>query len=375
MSDSNNSPSAPEIRARYQDARLLVVDDKEANLQLMERLLATAGYYHITTLQDARQLLPQLPVLQPDLILLDVSMPPLNGIDLLQRLPRTQDGHLPVIILTAHGDSVTKQRALRAGADDFLTWPVERLELLLRVEHLVHVRRLRQTLQTQNQQLEKRVQEQTQALTAALRLVTQSREEALSMIGLTLEYRDYETKGHTERTTRLAVALGRRLGLGYPQLTALKWGAYLHDIGKLAISDNILLKPQRLSPAEFEHVKDHVVIGEEMLSQVHFLPAAVLKIVRHHHERWDGGGYPDGLRGSDIPYLARIFSVVDVYDALISKRPYKPAWTREDAVRELLAQRGQQFDAQIVEAFLTLDLKQTFDPVMQTIMTTSALSH
>jgi PAS domain S-box-containing protein/putative nucleotidyltransferase with HDIG domain len=179
-------------------------------------------------------------------------------------------------------------------------------------------------------------------------------ESALMALGLALEYRDYETKGHTERVTALAERLGRSFGLDDKALRDLRWGAYLHDTGKVAIADQILLKPGRLTPEEFERIKAHVLIGERMLRRLDFLPERVLQIVRHHHERWDGGGYPDGLKGEAIPLLARLFAVIDVYDALTSERPYKRAWTQSEALDEICAQRGKQFDPLVVDAFLAL---------------------
>lgn len=209
-------------------------------------------------------------------------------------------------------------------------------------------------LKRAKESLEARVQERTRELQEALALVTQSHEEALLIVGLTLEYRDYETKGHTERVTALAQRLGRALGLDDDQLVELRWGSYLHDTGKITIADDILLKPGKLTTEEFGRMKEHVVIGEEMLQQLTFLTSNVLNVVRHHHERWDGAGYPDGLSHDSIPVLARIFSVVDVYDALTSVRPYKSAWSHDDALEEIVAQRGRQFAPEVVDAFVEL---------------------
>jgi putative nucleotidyltransferase with HDIG domain len=182
----------------------------------------------------------------------------------------------------------------------------------------------------------------------------EAHESALMALGLALEYRDYETKGHTERVTDLALRLAQSLGLDDEALRDLRWGAYLHGTGKVAIPDQILLKPERLTQEEFERIKAHVLIGERMLRKLDFLPERVLKVVRHHHERWDGGGYPDRLKGNAIPLLARIFAVIDVYDALSSERPYKRAWTQREGLDEICAQRGKQFDPQVVDAFVAL---------------------
>lgn len=180
----------------------------------------------------------------------------------------------------------------------------------------------------------------------------QTREEALKGLGVALEYRDLETAGHTERVTRLALRLAEALGLGEPALTHLRWGAYLHDLGKLAIPDAILKKPGKFTPEEWEQMKTHVTLGEAIARRLGFLPPEVLEVIRHHHERWDGGGYPDGLEGVDIPLLARIFALADIYDALTSERPYKRAWSPEEALAELERGAGRHFDPELAQIFV-----------------------
>ncbi len=186
------------------------------------------------------------------------------------------------------------------------------------------------------------------------RQVEASREEAFRALGLALEYRDFETRGHTDRVVALARRFAQHLGLPETSVEALAWGAYLHDLGKLAIPDGILLKPARPTSAEFEWAKRHAVIGHEMSRDLVFLPEASREVVRSHHERWDGGGYPDGLAGDDIPFLARVFALVDVYDALVSERAYKPAWSVEAARAEIAAKSGTQFDPELGAALLAM---------------------
>ena len=186
------------------------------------------------------------------------------------------------------------------------------------------------------------------------RQIVRTREDAFRVLGIALEHRDYETKGHTDRVVALSRALGQRVGLDAECLEALAWGAYLHDLGKIAIADRILLKPGRLDHDEFEQVKRHTIVGYEMSRDLAFLPERTRQVVRSHHERWDGAGYPDGLSGEEIPYLARLFSLADVFDALISQRPYKPAWSVERALAELEAQAGRQFDPALCAAMVTL---------------------
>lgn len=181
-----------------------------------------------------------------------------------------------------------------------------------------------------------------------------TREAALRALGLALEARDRETQGHTDRVTAEVSRLGQVLGLGPEELGALRVGAYLHDLGKVVVPDRILLKPGPLTQDEREEMQTHSAEGERLADALGFVPPAALELVRHHHERWDGGGYPDGLAGEEIPLLARLFAVIDVYDALLSERPYKRAWTRQQALTELRNQAGRQFDPRVVGAFLRL---------------------
>lgn len=179
-------------------------------------------------------------------------------------------------------------------------------------------------------------------------------EATLRALGLALEYRDFETKGHTDRVVSNSLTFGQARSLGEDELRALRWGAYLHDLGKISISDQILLKADRLSDEEFRIIRRHTLIGIEMCKAIPFLPSATRDVVKYHHERWDGLGYPDGLKGDAIPLLARIFSLVDVYDALTSKRPYKSAWSHEAAISEIREQAGKQFDPDLIPVFLTV---------------------
>jgi putative two-component system response regulator len=350
------TPRTPRIvtaKERLEQARILIVDDEETILRLLEHRLRAEGYKHILTLQDSHQTVNVVKNYHPDLILLDLIMPN-SGIDILRQLRSEQISleYLPVIAVSASESENLRRLALATGASDFLTKPFNPLELSLRVSKELETRFITKSLQDHSRDLEHIVASRTCEIQQALTMVTQSHEEALWMIGLSLEYRDYETKGHTERVTELSVAIAKQMGLCGEALTDMRWGAYLHDIGKLAISDQILLKPGRLNEEEFETIKSHVTIGQEMLLSISFMPGSVLDVVRYHHEAWNGLGYPNGLSGEDIPLLARIFSVVDVYDALMSDRPYKAAWHADDAEAEIIKQRGRQFDPAVVDAFL-----------------------
>jgi PAS domain S-box-containing protein len=189
-----------------------------------------------------------------------------------------------------------------------------------------------------------------------LATIALNREETLRALGLVLEYRDYETKGHTDRVVQLSMALAQQLDLPLPAREALRWGAYLHDVGKIAVPDQILLKPGKPTPEEWAVIRRHPQLGYELLKQIPALPPASLAVVLHHHERWDGGGYPAGLAGEAIPLGARLFSVVDIYDALTSARPYKAAWPQDEALAEVRRLAGNALDPRMVQAFLALDL-------------------
>ncbi|WP_425147404.1 HD-GYP domain-containing protein [Deinococcus sp.] len=188
----------------------------------------------------------------------------------------------------------------------------------------------------------------------AIRELHDANDLTLRSLGAALEHRDDDTGGHTTRVVDLSVQLAHRLGWKEDRVKALRWGAYLHDLGKLAIPDAVLHKPSQLTPEERGVIQQHTTVGYDMLQDLHFLPAETLDLVRYHHERWDGQGYPSRLSGQDIPSTARVFSIVDVYDALISRRPYKAAWTRERALSEIRLQAGRQFDPQYVDAFLNM---------------------
>ena len=517
-------PRVSQHTLEQREARILIVDDQSVNLVLLTKLLERAGYREIRTLDDPRAVTSEIDRFEPDALLLDVQMPYMSGLEVLETLrARAPDDCVPVIMLSANASQTFRDRALEGGATDFLPRPFDANELKLKLRNALHIRTLHKQLQKQNATLAAQVEARTRSLkeseveaklharraqqladlslrlealddpravareglqvfislwnfdvgvmyqaegrtlepvlvvgdvppqalhilekmdveqagevyarvasqsepvfisdysrwehatppsgdvslrtlvalplrvdgelyaaayvgkfgdvadvdegvytvlqaiqrrieralerTKLLENLRSTREDALRVVGLTLEYRDYETKGHTDRVTRFAQRLGDAVKLDATGREHLLWGSYLHDTGKIAIPDQILLKPGKLTDEEFDFIKTHVTMGADMLSNLAFLPREVLEIVKYHHERWDGRGYPDGLAGEDIPLLARIFSVADVYDALTSERPYKKAWTHEDAVAELVRQRGAQFDPDLIDAFVAL---------------------
>jgi putative two-component system response regulator len=308
--------------------RILIVDDEPANLALLTRLMTRHGYQALTA-SDGEQALASVAQERPDIILLDVQMPKVDGFEVCRRLKNDATTRLiPIVLITGLNATADRIQGIEAGADDFLTKPFNVQELEARVKSLVRLKRYTDELDTA--------------------------ESVILSLGLTIEARDPFTRGHCVRLAQYATALGARLGLADDQLLALHRGAFLHDVGKVGIPDAVLLKPGRLTPTEYALMQQHTVIGYNLCGELRSLED-VRPIVRHHHERPDGTGYPDRLRGEDIPLLARILSVVDVYDALTTARPYKPPIPHEEALRELRdeAARGWKFSA-LVDAFAQL---------------------
>jgi putative two-component system response regulator len=303
---------------------ILVVDDLAPNRRLLERLLALAGYA-VVTAADGEQALAAVADASPDLVLMDIRMPGRDGFSVCEAIKsRDATRLLPVVLMTGSTERADRVRAIEAGADDFLTKPVDEIELKARVRSLVRLKRYTDDLD--------------------------SAETVILSLARTIEARDPYTEGHCERLARYAVIVGRRIGVSAEDLAALYRGGYLHDIGKIAIPDAVLSKPGPLTDEERELMKQHTTVGDHLCGTLRAL-ARVRPIIRHHHERLDGSGYPDALRGDAIPLLAQIIGVVDVFDALTTARPYKPAVNVDEAIHELRQDvaRGWR-DARLVEA-------------------------
>jgi putative two-component system response regulator len=332
----------------FQAAKILIVDDEQPNVRLLERLLQNAGYTAVAGTTDAREVVSLYLDFQPDLLLLDLMMPHLDGFQTMEQLSLLipQGTYFPILVLTADITAQAKQRALAAGAKDFLTKPFDHTEVLLRIRNLIETRLLHLRLQNQNQLLEGTVRERTQELKA-------THIEVLERLARAAEFRDDDTGQHTQRVGAASARLAQQLGLPDDHVELIRRAAPLHDVGKIGISDTILLKPGRLTPEEFDIMKTHAFIGAALLAGGRSdLVRVAERIAGTHHERWDGSGYPAGLQGEDIPIEGRILAVVDVFDALTHERPYKKAWPVDEAVAEIERQSGKQFDPRVVEAFL-----------------------
>jgi cyclic di-GMP phosphodiesterase len=307
---------------------ILVVDDDRHVRELLAEHLTELSYQAVMA-SSAEEALLLLESTTPDLVLTDVHMGAMNGIELCQRLKRDARFQLtPVIILTGRADLEARVAGLAAGADDFFTKPFDFIELRTRVAALLRAKFLLDQLERA--------------------------ETVITTLGLTIEARDPYTAGHCERLAHYAVGLGQALGVEPSLLKALRLGGFLHDLGKIAVPDRILLKPGPLDSTERTIMKTHPVVGEELIRGMRTLDE-VRPIIRHHHERMDGSGYPDGLRGEEIPLGARIMAVVDVYDALRTARPYKSPLSHDDTVSILLQETEAGFwDPQLTDPFITL---------------------
>lgn len=359
VTDGPSTPARiPVSEPSFSDARILVVDDQQANVILLERMLARWGYGNVVTTTDSSRVASLCAEAAPDLILLDLQMPPPDGFQLLEMLtPLTgYRDFLPVIVLAADLTEEAIHRALAAGAKDFITKPFDPVETSLRISNMLETRRLHLELRRHNEDLEARVEERTRDLDLA-------RIEVLERLALAAEYRDDQTHEHAQRVGRTTALLAAELELPVEDLRLMRLAAPLHDIGKIGIPDEFL-RPGKLSPAEFALVTRHTVIGSEILtrsSSEHLQMAEV--IARSHHERWDGSGYPDGLAAEAIPLPGRLVALADVFDALTHDRPYKSAWTLEQAVTEIRQIAGTQLDPAVVEAFDALDHAALLEPV------------
>ena len=351
-------------------AKILVVDDEPINVKVCHKYLRELGYEQCLGVTDSTRAMATILAERPDLIILDVMMPVVNGVELLRLIRANEElAQLPVLILTAASDRTTKLTVLELGASDLLSKPVDPSELAPRVRNALTIKQHNDDLRDYARTLEEAVRVRT----ADLEL---SRMDAIHCLARAVEYRDDHTGRHVERVGRYAGIIGEAMGLGVEACHMLQLAAQLHDVGKVGISDDVLLKPGRLTPEEFERMQRHTLFGKKIFEQMsdrdwekmrqHVqigskileaprspLLAMAARIALTHHERWDGAGYPLGLAGEDIPVEGRITAVADVFDALSSRRPYKPAFSLDKCFEILSDERGSHFDPKAIDAFFS----------------------
>lgn len=350
---------------KLKSAHILIVDDKSENVEILEGLLSISGFSNVQSTTDPRTVASLFVQGKFDLLLLDIRMPHMDGFQVMEQLQEfIVDDYLPVLVLTAETEKETKNRALELGAKDFVQKPFDHSEVINRIRNMLEVRMLYNERRDRAKELEIKVEERTRQL-VALQDVT------MVAMGSLAETRDNETGNHIRRTQLYIKALAESLA-GHPRfqsyltpenITRLYKSAPLHDIGKVGIPDHILLKPATLTDKEFEVMKTHAALGGESIKRAEaildehenesFLSIA-REVAESHHEKWDGSGYPYGLAGDGIPLSARLMAIADVYDALISARPYKDAKPHEVAVDIMTAGRGSHFDPDIFDAFISI---------------------
>lgn len=334
------------VRDDVHTGRILVVDDNPVNIAIIEKILNHDGYRRIDATTDPTEVAGLYQDNDYDLVLLDVHMPEMNGFDVMAQLTRENpNDYLPILILTADHSEETRNLCLASGAKDFIGKPFDRVEVLLRVRNILEVRILHKAVLNHNLLLEQKVRERTQQL-------YQAQVKLIECLGKAAEYRDNETGMHVIRMSHASALLGKAMGLSEEECEIILQASPMHDIGKIAIPDEVLLKPGGLEGSEWETMKTHAEVGAEILGDYDTqLMQVASQIARTHHERWDGQGYPQGLKGEEIPLYTRIVSVCDVFDALTSNRPYKNAWSVDDAMAYLQENSGSHFDPRVVSHF------------------------
>ena len=317
---------------------VLIVDDEYIGRETLQSVLEGEGY-ELEMAENGFQAIEKAKQLLPDVILLDVMMPGTTGFEVCQRIRSDpQIAEIPIIILTALDDRESLLNALKAGADDFISKPFDRYELRARLLGITRLNRYQKLLQERAKLREANAQ------------LLNAYEATIEGLSHALDLRDRETEGHSRRVTEVTVKLAQALNFSEEEILHIRRGALLHDIGKIGIPDSILHKPDSLSEDEWTSMRKHPQFAYDMLSPIEYLRPA-LAIPYSHHEKWDGTGYPRGLKGEGIPMSARLFAIADVWDAVTSDRPYRAAWTEEQATAYIREQTGKHFDPQVVDLF------------------------
>jgi len=368
LAESRTALNRESCNENLYDARIAIVDDDHVTVRCARKYLQHAGFQHVFATSDPRAFRESLGQQPPDLLLLDIMLPGVSGIELMKELrllPET--AHIPIVMMTSHTEAQTRYEALESGANDFLLKPLDALEILPRVRNLLSLRMHQKWLEQTSERLEAEVRKRTAALEKA-------HHHAIHCLARAAEFRDNDTGRHVVRVGLYSALIARELSLGEEFAVMIEQAAKLHDVGKIGIPDQILLKPGQLDESEYAAMRSHSGLGRHVIegtvaadvlpahasigSQILAIDDSPLltmasEIAYSHHERWDGNGYPRGLRGEEIPLSARIVAVADVFDALSSRRPYKPAFDPVVCSRILREGRGTQFDPVVLDAFLS----------------------
>jgi len=331
--------------------RILAVDDESSACKLLCLILGPPAF-HCTTACNGEEALTTLHRERFDAVISDLKMPGLSGMELLTQVRRRYP-YMAFLVTTGVDDVDVGVHAMRCGADDYLVKPLRESAVLASLESALHKRQLEQQVENYRRHLEEMVAERTVQLQAALRQIERNYEDTLQALGVAIDLRDHETAGHSKRVCRYSLEIARAMGWSDKQLGNLARGAYLHDIGKLGVRDGILLKPGPLTEEERRLMQQHVQIGFDLVKDIPFLADAA-EIILSHHEHYDGGGYPRGLKGEEIALSARIFAVVDTLDAITSDRPYRRAASFDVASETIRRLSGSQLDPKVVSVFLNI---------------------
>jgi len=332
------------------ESRILVVDDNPSNVLLLEALLQQEDYQNVSSTTDPTKVKGLHDENEFDLILLDIQMPKMNGFEVMEKLKEKHgdDDYLPVLVLTAQTDMETRLRSLDLGARDFVTKPFQHAEVLQRIHNSLEIRHLYKQQKEYSHTLEEKVHDATSEL-------RKSQLDIIRCLGRAGEYRDNETGEHVIRMSKSCQVLALAYGMSERQAELILYASPMHDVGKIGIPDNILLKPGKLTPEEWETMQTHAQLGADILADNESEMVQLARsIALSHHEKWDGSGYPNGLKGEAIPIEGRIAAICDVFDALTSWRPYKKAWTVEEAVALLERDAGSHFDPNLVPLFISI---------------------
>ena len=334
---------------------ILIVDDQPQNIELLEAYLAPLGY-EIITAENGELALEKISKLSIDLVLLDVMMPGMDGFEVTRRI-RENNKHrlLPIILVTALREKEHRVMGIEVGCDDFISKPIDKLEVIARVKSLLKVKAYNDLMNNYRKELEIEVTQRTEELEQANEKVKAASLETIYRLSIASEYKDEDTGAHIKRMSNYSAIIARKMGLDAITVENILYAAPMHDLGKIGIPDRILLKPGKLDSEEWEIMKEHAIIGARILegSDAEFIKLGEV-IAMCHHEKWDGTGYPYNLKGEEIPLVARIVALADVFDALSSKRAYKEAFPLEKAFAIIREGKGSHFDPKVVDAFFNV---------------------